>query len=86
MMENGLNNFYKSQFKYLKKLINSKLLKKEDNEKQNEDIQPVTMEQMIIPLVIVLICSGAACFAFIMEIIMYRLMNRRNGRVGNRPN
>lgn len=75
MMENGLHQFYRSFSTFLMDLIENL-----NHNRDNDDIQALTMEQLKIPFIIFIVLLGLASIVFVIEVIVYhfnKLSSRR---------
>lgn len=83
MMENGLQRFYESYGEYLEKLreITSSLEKDDGNDNyenfDDEDFQALTMDNVRGPMILALCLFAFSCAIFAVEIIVFKLKQRR---------
>lgn len=73
MMENGLYNFYKSFYTFMLELRQSKILKQNGH----NDEKGLTMDQMMFPFILYLVCLSICLIVFLIEIIVFKLKNRK---------
>lgn len=80
MMESGIHQFYRDFATFLRKLRSEMYIYY-----NSDDVQPITMQHMIIPLILLLCLLTLGAIVLAIEIIVHKYNMRRNLRISRTP-